>query len=48
MNNRSLLIAAVFHFMHPVEKDRKKLNISSCQKTLSPSAVKVNKFRDAV
>ena len=24
MNNRRLLIAAVFHFMHPVEKDSKK------------------------
>ena len=24
MNNRRLLIAAVFHFVHPVEKDIKK------------------------
>ena len=24
MNNRRLLIAAVFHFMHPVGKDSKK------------------------
>ena len=42
MNKRTLLIAAVFHFVHPVEK-----NITSWLKTLSASAVKVNNFQDA-
>ena len=44
MNNRRLLIAAVFHFVHPVEKDK---NITSGHKILSASAVKVNNFQDA-
>ena len=44
MNNRRLSIAAVFHFVHPVEKDIKK---KSWHKTLSASVVKVNKFQDA-
>ena len=38
MNNRRLLIAAVFNFMHPVEKDRKTSQVD--KKTLSASAVK--------
>ena len=46
MNKRTPLIAAVFHFLHPVEKDSK--NITSWLKTLSASAVKVNNFQDAV
>ena len=45
MNNRRLLIAAEFNFVHPVEKTVK--NITSSQKTLSASAVKVNKIQDA-
>ena len=45
MNNRRLLIAAEFHFVHPVEKTVK--NITSLHKTLSASAVRVNKFQDA-
>ena len=45
MNNRILLIAAVFHFVHPVEKTVK--NITSWHKTLLASAVKVKKFQDA-
>ena len=44
MNNRRLLIAAEFHFVHSVEKTVK--NIKSGQKTLSASAAKVNKFQD--
>ena len=47
MNNRRLLIAAVFHFMHPVEKDSKKTSQVD-NKTQSASAVKVNKLQDAV
>ena len=46
MNNRGLLIAALFHFVHPVEKDSYKHH-KLIQKTLSASAVKVNKFQDA-
>ena len=38
MNNRRLLIAAVFHFVHPVEKKTVK-NITSWHKTVSASAV---------
>ena len=45
MNNRGLLIAAEFHFVHSVEKTVN--NIKSGHKTLSASAVKVNKFQDA-
>ena len=48
MNNKRLqrlFIAAVSHFIHPVEKTFK--NITSSHKTLSASAVKVNKFQDA-
>ena len=45
MNDRRLLIAAEFHFVHPVEKKVK--NITSWHKTLSASAVKVNKIQDA-
>ena len=41
MSKRRLLIAAVFNFVHPVEKGIKK------HKTLSASAVKVNKFQEA-
>ena len=48
MNNRRLLIAAVFHFVYPVEKDSYFKNITSCHKTLSASAVEANKFQDAV
>ena len=44
MNNRRLLIAAEFYFVHPVEKVK---NITSWHKTLSASAVKVNKIQDA-
>ena len=43
MNNRRLLIAAEFHVVHSVEKTVK--NIKSGHKTLSASAVKVNKFQ---
>ena len=37
MNNRRLLIAPVFHFMHPVEKDRKTSQVDKklCQLQLS-------------
>ena len=45
MNNGGLLIAAEFHFVHPVEKTVK--NIISWHKSLSTSAVKVNKIQDA-
>ena len=50
MNQRRPLIAAVFHFKHPVEKDSKIKNITSLHNTLSASAVKlkVNKVQDAV
>ena len=41
---RRLLIAAEFHFGHSVEKTVK--NITSLHKSLSASAVKVNKFQD--
>ena len=49
MNNRrlSILIAAVFHFVYPVEKGTQKHH-KLAKKTLSASAVKVNKFQDAV
>ena len=43
MNNRRLLIAAVFHFVHPVEKDIKKHHRTSWHKTMSASAVKNSK-----
>ena len=45
MNKRRLLIAAVFHFVNPVEKEL--IIITSSHKTLSASAVKANKFQDA-
>ena len=45
MNNRGLLIAAVFHFVHPVEIQLKTSQVD--KKTLLASAVKVNKFQDA-
>ena len=45
MDNRTLLIAAKFHFVHSVEKTVKY--IKSGHKTLSASAVKVDKFQDA-
>ena len=45
MNNRRLLIAAEFHVVHSVKKTVK--NTSSWHKTLSASAVKINKFQDA-
>ena len=45
MNKRTLLIAAVFHFVHPVEKDSKKHH--KLTQTMSASAVKVNKIQDA-
>ena len=35
MNNRRLLIAAVFHFMHPVEKDSKKDHKSTKKNSVS-------------
>ena len=37
MNNRRLLIAAVFHFVHPVEKDLKTSQVDTklCQLQLS-------------
>ena len=44
MNNRRLLKAAEFHFVHSADKDR---NITSRHKTLSASTVKVNRFQDA-
>ena len=46
MNKRTLLIAAVFHFVHPVEKRQLKTSQVD-SKTLSASAVKVNNFQDA-
>ena len=45
MNKRTPLIAAVFHFVHPKEKDSQK-HLKLTQ-TLSASAVKVNNFQDA-
>ena len=45
MNNRRLLIAAEFHFVHPVEKTVK--NITSGHKNLSALSDKVNKIQDA-
>ena len=55
MNDRRLLIAAEFHFVHPVKKRQKKnkktnqnkKKKTSWYKTLSSSAVKVNKIQDA-
>ena len=56
MNDRRLLIAAEFHFVHPVKKRQKKKQKNkskqtkkktSWHKTLSSSAVKVNKIQDA-
>ena len=56
MNDRRLLIAAEFHFVHPVKKRQKKKTKkqiktnkkkTSWHKTLSSSAVKVNKIQDA-
>ena len=44
MNNRRLPIAAEFHFVHPMEKTVK--NITNWHKTLSASAIKVNKIQD--
>ena len=37
MNNRKLLIAAVFHFVHPVEKDSQTSQVDTklCQLQLS-------------
>ena len=55
MNDRRLLIAE-FHFVHPVKKRQKKnkktnqnkqKKKTSWHKTLSSSAVKVNKIQDA-
>ena len=47
MNNRRLLIAAVFHFY--ASSGKRQLKISQVdKKTLSASAFKVNKFQDAV
>ena len=46
MKSRGLLIAAVCHFVHPVEKDSSKHH--KLTQTLSASVVKVNKFQDAV
>ena len=46
MNNRRLLIAAEFHFVHPAKQGH--LKTSQVEQTLSASAVKVNKFQDAV
>ena len=45
MNNRRLLIAAVFHFVHPVEKGSQKHH-KLAQNSVS-LAVKVNNFQDA-
>ena len=36
MNNLRILLAAVFHFVHPVEKE----NITRLHKTLSVSAIR--------
>ena len=51
MNNRRLLIAAVFHFRHPVDsktvKDSKKHHKLTKNSVNSASAVKVNKIQDA-
>ena len=44
MNNRRLLIAAEFHFVHSVEKDSQK-HRKFTQNSVSLS--KVNKFQDA-
>ena len=50
MNNRRLLIAVVFHFVHPVEKDSQKhykLTQNSVSVSQKHITVKVNKFQDA-
>ena len=44
MNNRRLLIGAVFHY---IQWKKTVKNITSWHKTLSASAVKVNNFQDA-
>ena len=46
MNDKRLLIAAVFHFVHPVEKDIKKHHQLTQNSVSLISAVKVNKFQD--
>ena len=47
MNNRRLLIAAVFHFVRLVAKRQLNTSQVDASETLSASALKVNNFQDA-
>ena len=47
MNNRRILIAAVFHFVHSVEKDSYKHHKMTQNPPSLSYQLSVNKFQDA-